>query len=171
MKSEYMTDLDGNVLVPKTNKRIAFRGFLDTVQAEILEAQALVSERGETSLCNNLDETLLLLRKILGAEVTGKPLSGPDSIMLFGLSLDELHRQTHNVQEVFGFSHPLPVYTMNPSALRLNYLRARIREGELLALTAFQTDENSTVFEREDIITVMNRLSSAFYWLFCKYLK
>jgi ethanolamine utilization cobalamin adenosyltransferase len=48
---------------------------------------------------------------------------------------------------------------MGPLALRLNTLRTKIREGELLTIRILR--------RRKDIITAMNRLSSAMYWLFC----
>jgi ethanolamine utilization cobalamin adenosyltransferase len=74
--------------------------------------------------------------------------------LLFGYSLDELHNQIHHVKETFGFEHPLPDYRMGALAIKLNTLRTRIRETELAAA--------------EDIQQILNRLSSAVYWLFCK---
>ena len=35
-KPEHMTHLRGNILVPKTHPRIAFRGGIDTLEAELL---------------------------------------------------------------------------------------------------------------------------------------
>ena len=35
-KPEHMTHLDGDTLVPKTHPRIAFRGEMDTLEAEIM---------------------------------------------------------------------------------------------------------------------------------------
>jgi ethanolamine utilization cobalamin adenosyltransferase len=54
---------------------------------------------------------------------------------------------------------------MGPLALRLNSLRTRIREGELLAVRLFAPGKDTG---REDIILALNRLSSALYWLFCR---
>jgi ethanolamine utilization cobalamin adenosyltransferase len=54
---------------------------------------------------------------------------------------------------------------MGPLALRLNTLRTRIREGELMAVRVFVPGKDS---ERKDIVLAMNRLSSALYWLFCR---
>jgi ethanolamine utilization cobalamin adenosyltransferase len=53
---------------------------------------------------------------------------------------------------------------MGPLAARLNLLRTKVREAELLAVRVFGPGED----EREDLILAMNRLSSALYWLFCK---
>ena len=40
-KPENMTHLNGDVLVPKTHPRIAFRGAMDTLEAELLLCQLL----------------------------------------------------------------------------------------------------------------------------------
>jgi ethanolamine utilization cobalamin adenosyltransferase len=152
-----MTRLSGGRLVRKSHGRIAFRGMIDTLEAEVLEAQALAFGEGAPWYCASLGEVLEALRKILAAEVREEPLS---PFGLFGLSLDEIRGQTHDPERAFGFPHPVPGYSMGALAVRLNTLRARIREGELLAVRVLR--------RREDIITAMNRLSSALYWLFCR---
>jgi ethanolamine utilization cobalamin adenosyltransferase len=98
------------------------------------------------------------------SEVLDRPLPPYD---LFGLSGEELRWQSHNVKEAFGLKgHPLPEYSLGPLAVRLNYLRARVRETEILGIRAFEKIESSVC--GNDIITAMNRLSSAFWWLFCR---
>jgi ethanolamine utilization cobalamin adenosyltransferase len=93
-------------------------------------------------------------------------------LSLFGLSEEELRRQSHDVRGAFGMDHPVPDYTMGPLAVRLNTLRTRVREGELLAARVFWTRNADGTpgghCGREDIIRALNRLSSAFYWLFCR---
>jgi ethanolamine utilization cobalamin adenosyltransferase len=159
-RPEHMTHLSGSRLVRKSHGRIAFRGMIDSLEAEVLEAQCLAAEPGAERYRAFLGETLDVLREILAAEVRETPLP---PFGLFGLSLEELHRQSHDTESAFGFSHPVPVYGMGPLALRLNTLRAKIREGELLAVRVLRG--------RKDIITAMNRLSSAMYWLFCNLVK
>ncbi|MDR2371085.1 MAG: hypothetical protein LBD71_06365 [Treponema sp.] len=159
-KPEHMTHLSGGRLVRKSHGRIAFRGMIDSLEAEILEAQCLAAGLGAGRYCAFLGETLDVLRTILAAEVRETPLP---SFSLFGFSLEELRRQSHNTESAFGFSHPVPVYGMGPLAVRLNTLRAKIREGELLAVRVLRG--------RKDVITAMNRLSSAMYWLFCNSVK
>jgi ethanolamine utilization cobalamin adenosyltransferase len=160
-KPEYMTSLSGNRLVSKTHGRIAFRGAVDSLEAEIIEAQILAEERGEPWYRERLAEVLSCLRDILASEVKEVPLAPP---CLFGLTSDEIRRQSHEVKGTFGFEHPLPDYTMGPLAARLNLLRTRVRAAELLAVRVFGPGEDA----REDLILAMNRLSSALYWLFCK---
>jgi ethanolamine utilization cobalamin adenosyltransferase len=165
-KPEYLTHLCADVLVPKTHGRIRFRGILDSLEADVIEAQALASSLGEGWYTERLGETLDCLRRVLAAEVKETPLP---EFTLFGLSEEELHAQSHNVRAAFGMDgHPVPDYTMGPLAVRLNTLRARIREGELLAVRVFWGGAEERPCGREDIIRVMNRLSSAFYWLFCR---
>ncbi|MDR1472765.1 MAG: cobalamin adenosyltransferase [Synergistaceae bacterium] len=160
-KPERMTHLFGNQLVPKTHPRIALRGKLDTLQSEIILTQAEAIESGMPQLVRDLDDLLALAREIMGAEVAGRDLR-PRS--LFGYDLDELRHMSHHVKEHFGFPHPVPNYAMGRTAARLNLLRAESREVELAAEHAFGDGE------RADILTALNRLSSAIYVLLCRLL-
>jgi ethanolamine utilization cobalamin adenosyltransferase len=171
VKPEYLTCLAGRRLALKTHNRIRFRGVIDSLEADVIEAQALASRMGEEWYTERLGEVLNCLRNILAAEVKETPLP---ELSLFGLSVEELHTQSHNVQKTFGIAHPVPDYTMGPLAVRLNTLRTRVREGELCAVGAFWVNGADGVSggrcSREDIIRALNRLSSAVYWLFCRYL-
>jgi ethanolamine utilization cobalamin adenosyltransferase len=163
-----MTHLGGRRLVPKNHGRIRFRGIIDSLEADVIEAQVLASSLGEGWYTERLGEVLDCLRKILAAEVKETPLPG---ISLFGLSAEELHSQSHHVRETFGMDHPAPGWSMGPLAARLNTLRARVREGEICAVSVFWADApdgKTGPCDREDIIRALNRLSSALYWLFCR---
>ena len=169
MKSEHMTSLSGNRMVPKTHGRIVFRGLIDTLEAEVIEAQVLASERGNAELCANLGEVLAYLREIMAAEVKETPLPPP---RLFGMDAEEIHRRSHNTE---GFQVPLeamllpeamlPTYTQGALAARINTIRAKVREAELHAVKVFGPGEEE---ERGDIILALNRLSSALWCLFCQ---
>jgi ethanolamine utilization cobalamin adenosyltransferase len=161
-KGEDMTHLRANLLVSKSHPRIAFRGALDSLEADILEAQLLASGPGQVFFCKALGEALLLVRKLMSAEVNEQPL---EQVKLFGLEADELHRQSHQVKDFFGFPHPVPEYRMGALPLRLNTLRTRVREVELIAVRTFSSAAGQG---REDIVRALNRLSSALYWLFCR---
>jgi ethanolamine utilization cobalamin adenosyltransferase len=163
-KPEHMTHLRGNLLTQKTHPRIVFRGAIDSLEADVLEARALAVERHEEETGDGLGEILLCLREIMSAEVNESPLASP---RLFGLSAGELREQTHNVKAAFGIPHPNPEYTMGAVALRLNTLRTRVRSVELLAVRTFCPQGK---YPREDIILTLNRLSSAVYWLFCRHI-
>jgi ethanolamine utilization cobalamin adenosyltransferase len=165
------TKLSGNKMVSKTDGRIRFRGLIDSLEAEIIEAQVLADSLGEPYYRVALGEVLDCLRHIMAAEVKESPFTMP---YLFGLSVEELHRQTHDVTGAFGITgHPLPAWEQGPLAARLNILRTRIREVELCALQVFcaageadtATSRSNT---RDDLAMALNRLSSALYWLFCR---
>ncbi|MDR1565665.1 MAG: hypothetical protein LBS48_00070 [Treponema sp.] len=161
-KPENKTHLSGRRLVSKRNKRIAFRGMIDTLEAEVLEAQVLASSLGDETYCAYLGEILEFLRALIAAEVKEEALELKG---FFGFSSDEIHDQTHDVKTAFGLAgHPLPDASMGPLVCRLNYLRARVREGELLAVRVF----GGLLGSRPDITAAMNRLSSALWWLCCK---
>jgi ethanolamine utilization cobalamin adenosyltransferase len=162
-KPEHITHLSGKRLVRKDHARIAFRGAVDSLEAEVIEAQVLASKLGEGWYCEALGEILDCLRKVMAAEVKEQPLPPP---RFFGAGLEELHRQSHDVRGTFGIDHPLPDYTMGPLAARLNLLRTKVREAELPAVRAFGPGTDGS--ERQDLILVMNRLSSVVYWLFCR---
>jgi len=156
------TCLRPGVDVPKTDSRIAFRGALDSFYAEILEAQIIMADNGDEYFLKALDEILSFVRDLMSAEVSETPFTVTS---LFGLTLDEIREQTHNTQKYFGLNHSPPVFKMGKTAIRLNTLRAKVREVELLAEKTFNPENNNA---RDDICRALNRLSSAFYWLYCK---
>ena len=166
-KPEHMTSLSGNHLVPKTHGRIVFRGLIDTLEAEVIEAQVLASQLAEEEFCGSLGEILEYLRALMAAEVKEAPLSPP---FLFGMDAGELHRLSHSTEGSFG-PIPLPSYTQGPLASRLNTLRAKLREAELSAVKVFgpaEYPEDTGNIQREDIILALNRLSSALWLLYIK---
>ena len=163
-KPEGMTHLRGNQLVKKTHPRIAFRGKLDSLEAVILEAQALAHRQNAPDVRDGLGEVLDHVRRVLGAEVKNEPL---EETPLLGLDQDGLRRVSHHVKEEIGIDHPVPSWEMGELALRLNTIRTQVREAELAAANAFEYPGESP---REDIIREMNRLSSAVYIIFCRLL-
>ena len=169
-KPEYMTSLSGNVLVSKNHGRIVFRGLVDTLQSEIIEAQVLSFGLGETEICAKLGEILNFLRALMAAEVKETPLLPP---CLFGLYAEEIHRQSHEAVITNSEGKPvLPDYTQGPLSARLNTLRAKSRELELFSVKVFRPDRINEAeqpsHERADIILALNRLSSAFWLLTCE---
>lgn len=156
-KPEDMTHLRGNILVPKTHPRIALRGKLDSLQAEVLMMEARYS--GQKMFCRDLDSVLCYLRSILGAEVKEEKL---EEILLFGLNHKELRHMSHDVKGTFGMEHPIPDSTMDIEALEVNFLRTQVREAELTAVNAFCDGDFLRIIEH------LNRLSSGIYILFCR---
>ena len=163
-KPEEMTHLRGNLLVKKSSPRIAFRGKLDSLEAAILEAQALAHRQNATAVRDGLGEVLEQVRLVLGAEVKDQPL---EEVPILGMDQARLRQVSHNVKGAFGIDHPIPSWEMGELALRLNTLRTQVRETELAAAVAFEAPGETP---RPDIIRALNRLSSAVYILFCKLL-
>ena len=152
-KPEHMTQLEGNILVPKTHPRIPFRGKLDTLQAQVI---LLALE--EPELKEPLTEILEFLRRMLRCEVLGEPFSFGT---LFGMPEDKLRRISQLPQKYLGTPHFMPGPEDGKTLARLNVFRTQAREAELLAAAAFPSG-------REDILRGLNRLSSAVYILMLK---
>ena len=161
-KPEHMTHLRGNLLVPKNDARILFRGKLDSLEALIMQTQITAEECGYAVIAKELDEVMEFVQQILAHEVKDEPL--PD-ITIFGMDSAALRYASHHLKEVFGIDHSVPHYSMGKICVALNTLRTFIRETELAAAAAFT--EGTTV-TRSDIIEALNRLSSCVYIMFCK---
>lgn len=89
-KPEEMTHLKSDVLVDKTHPRIAFRGAVDTLEAEILLAAHLAVQEQEKRLAENLSEILALVRRLIRCDVLDEPVG---NFNLCGLSEGELRRR------------------------------------------------------------------------------
>ncbi len=161
-KREYETSLDGGRLVIKNHPRIVLRGKLDSALASILQIQLDAKESGNGELYGELSEMAELIKKLVGADFTGKPIG---ETQLFGYDA-ELLRQTSHSPQTFGFSgHIMPGPEHGREFVSLNKLRTELREVELAAVAAYEGELD----ERIDILTALNRLSSAAYILCLKY--
>lgn len=162
-KPEELTHLRGNLLVSKTHPRIAFRGQLDSLIAEILILEHTLLQEEHTALGADIAELLSLTQRILGAEVKDEPL---DATGLFGMDEAQLRHASHDIRQSLGMDHPIPQADMPLISLQLNRLRTKAREAELSAARAFEQPDGT--FARLDLICAMNRLSSGIYLLFCR---
>jgi ethanolamine utilization cobalamin adenosyltransferase len=158
-KPEYMTHIKGNRLVFKDDQRIEFRGRLDSLESSILEIQLQITT---TEVVSHLDEILTVIRKVLRAEVLEEPYNIE---RLLGLDEAELREHSHHPKKYYGVEHFLPDYSMGKELVLLNKLRTEVREVEVIAMKAFRKNHE---VEREDILRVLNRLSSATYILMCR---
>ena len=155
-KPEHMTHLNGNVLVPKTHPRIAFRGAMDTLEGELLLCQL----QAEPKLRQELGEILDFARMLLRNDVMEEPVREKS---LCGLTEKQLREQSHRPQDYYGQPHFMPGVTDGACILWLNRARCAARAAELAAVHAFVDREGNPV--REDILRAMNRLSSMLYIL------
>ena len=154
-KPEHMTHLNAEVLVPKTHPRIAFRGAVDTLEAELILSQLAAPE-----ISGKLEEVLALARKIIRCDVLEEPL---EDAALCGLTEAEQRRRSHFPQEYYGIPHFMPSASDGEIIARLNRARCAAREAELRACEAFADREGNPT--RPDILKAMNRISSMLYIL------
>ena len=148
-KPEHMTHLNGDFLVEKTHPRIAFRGAVDSLEAELLLAILELPH-----LSSPLEEVLTLCRQCLASEVLEKPL---EDMTLGGLSQQELRSRSHFPQDSYGIPHFMPQASDGKTILVLNKLRALVRATERAAALALP--------DRTDILKAFNRMSSFLYIL------
>ncbi len=148
-KPEHMTHLQGNVLVEKTHPRIAFRGAVDNLEAEIL-----LCGMAAPHLQRELGEVLQLARRLIACEVLGESL---EETQLLGLSQQQLRAHSHRPQDFYGQPHFMPDFSDSAAVLQLNRARCAARQAELAAVAA--------VPARLDILQALNRLSSGIYIL------
>ena len=160
-KPENYTHLRGNMLVPKTDARIRFRGKLDSLESTILVVQARLAAKNATALLRDLDELLAVVRSILRAEVLDVPL---EPFTLMGMTEERIREASHDPESAFGIAHFMPDRSMGEDMAHLNLLRTEVRAAELAACDAFCGREPG----RGDIIRSMNRLSSAVYVMMCR---
>ncbi len=159
-KPEHMTHLHGDVLVHKTHPRIAFRGAMDTLEAELILCGLDVDKK----TAQDLAEILSFARMLLRCDVLNEPVP---TGKLCGLTPEELRSHSHRPQDFYGQPHFMPNATDGLAIARLNRCRCAAREAELRAVAAFlDADGNPT---RMDILQAMNRLSSMLYILMIKY--
>jgi len=159
-KPEYMTHLHGNVLVPKNHPRIVLRGWLDRLEAEIVELQVRAAEAGEKTVSARLEELLQFCRTLMSCEVRGAPLQ---DWTLLGLDSAGLRAHSQQPQKYLSVGHLLPDVRLGVWGAGLNRLRALSRQAELAAVDAFVRPDGTA--ERADLLEGYNRLSSAFYIL------
>ena len=166
-KPEYMTQIEGDMLVVKNHPRIAFRGKLDSLQALIVLDQAILSEKaGYGKMIADLDDILGVLREIMRCDALNEPLRVEKII---GLTSAELRERSHAPMKFFHVKYMrLPDYKMGIAYALLNQLRTAVREAEVTAVNAFK---NGTNYERQDILEIFNRLSSAVHIMMCTYLQ
>lgn len=155
-KPEDMTHLNGEVLVKKTHPRIAFRGLMDALEAELMLCQLNL----ENPLREQVGQILDLAREILRCDVLDQPLA---SGLLCGLTEEQQRQRSHRPQEFYGQTHFMPDVTDGAGILWLNRARTQARQAELGAIRAFSDRDGNLT--REDIPRAMNRMSSMLYIL------
>ena len=156
-KPEHMTNLNAEVLVPKTHPRIRFRGAMDTLESELMLCKLKTGIR-------ELDEILGLARRLIRCDVLEEPVG---EYTLYGLTQAQQRSHSHIPQEHYGISHFMPRFSDSPAILRLNLCRCCARSAELAAVEAFVDGDGQVI--RPDILQAMNRMSSMLYILMLRH--
>ena len=155
-KPEHMTHLNAQVLVSKTHPRIAFRGAIDALEAQLLLCQS----GADSAMYGKLQEALDLARMLIRCDVMEEPV--PET-KLGGMDQQDLRSRSHLPQKYYGQPHFMPEGKDSPLLLQINLARTAARQAELAATHAFSDrDGNPT---RPDILQALNRLSSYLYIL------
>lgn len=160
-KPEHMTHLKGNILVFKNHPRIAFRGMIDLLEAELLLAQQAAA--AWPTLTAELDEVLAFVRRYIRFDVLDEPVG---ELCLCGYTPEQLREYSHYPEKHFGQPHFLVHYTDGPAILAVNKVRTVVRQTELAAYAAFRDGDGNVT--REDILLGLNRLSSLMWILMIK---
>lgn len=160
-KPESLTQLKGAQLVHKTHPVIIWRGQMDSLAADIIEAQDLGIASGSQKYADELQTVLEFVHRLLSCEFYDRKV---EDFSLLGLDATALRERSHNPKKFYGRPHLLASYKMGALCVRLNKLRTRAREVELSAVAAFSGGP------REDIVQALNRLSSFFYIMTYSYL-
>ena len=148
-KPEHMTHLNGDTLVEKTHPRIAFRGAVDTLEAELL----LCAAHATGEVRKQLEEALGFARSLLKNEVLDEPVG---QTLLGGMDEAALRQRSHRPQDFYGQPHFMPSPDDSSLLLQVNKARCAARAAELKAVAAFPSG-------REDLLRAFNRLSSFLY--------
>jgi ethanolamine utilization cobalamin adenosyltransferase len=154
-KPEYMTHLHGDVLVSKTHPRIAFRGAMDALEAELILCQLHVE-----AVRAELGELLELARRLIRCDVLEEAV--PEG-KLCGLTEAEIRTHSHRPRDFYDQPHFMPVYTDGVAVAWLNRCRCVARRAELAAVAAFQDADGLPT--RVDLLRALNRMSSMLYIL------
>lgn len=155
-KPEHMTHLHGDVLVLKTHPRIAFRGAIDTLEAELLWCQSTI----KPPFSERIGEILALARNLIRCEVMDEPVRQE---RLCGLTEQELRERSHRPQDFYSQPHFMPSAADGCTVLALNRCRTSARATELAAARAFTDAQGNCT--RTDILRALNRMSSMVYIL------
>ncbi len=150
------TDLNAKDKIFKGDIQIRFRGEIDDCIAHSLYLQSL-------SKNEKVHIWLHAIRSILGNIMAATAMDFQiKTFEIDGLSAEIIHKYSHNPLKHIGHDHIVPAFEHGEECIRINTLRTKIR---LLENTAFNIYTVNKEIERPDILSTLNRLSSACYVL------
>lgn len=156
-KPALMTHLNDHMLVSKTHPRIQLRGKLDSCISYCVLVQCAMEQQPDM-LQGFMADIRSYLGQTMQCEVTENLLPEPT---MGEFNADVVHRWSHTPLRYLGHDHLLPDVSYGGLVAQLNYLRALVRELELMASQVYM--DHSMQLTRNDIVAGLNRLSSAVY--------
>lgn len=166
-KPENMTQLFGNTLVYKNNLRIKLRGQLDLLHGKWILFSKEIDGKKNSKLNGDLKSIEDFIKTILVSEILETPL---ENLKIFNEDLDKIKEISHNPKKYFSLDHLFNITSdYDLLILKLNEIRGFARTVEIIAVETFYK-ENEEV-KRLDLLTALNRLSSAIYIMMLKGVK
>lgn len=164
-KPDYMTPIEGNTLLLKSNKKIVFKAKVETFLSELL----LVAKEFEISVENeklikDLESIIKFVNNILISESLDKAFE--EQNLLDGKNLNLIQEIARNPKEYLGRGHLLELtLKSNIIVFKLNRLKALARELETFAVEYFVQGDK---IYRKDLLHAFNVVSSAIYIMILK---
>lgn len=153
--SQEVTYLDKDTVVPKSHPAIIMRGKLDSLLANVvlIQTQFDPKDRKPVFLKNCLADIHKWVMQTLSAEVSGSAIQ-PSG--MGGMNVETIHHISREPKKYLGLDHFAAEASLGGNIALLNWLRALVRETEVIAVACSAN---------MDVICSLNRLSSAVYVL------
>ena len=165
-KPEYMTVVDGNVLISKNSKQIVLRGKIETFLSEtLLLGKELELSLNNEKLTRDIETIIKFIQNIVVAEKLDKILE--NQILFDGKTVKNIKEIIEDPKSYFKKGHLLEVSLSSDITIhKLNRLRFLARELEIQAIDYFVEDYK---VNRKDLLEAFNVLSDAIYILILKF--
>lgn len=164
-KPEYMTVVDGNILISKNSKLIVLRGKIETFLAEVLlTGKEIELTSNNDKLIRDIETIIKFIQNIMVAEKLDKILE--NQTFFDSKSIKDIKEIIENPKEYFKKGHLLEISLSSDLTIhKLNRLRFLARELEIQAIDYFVEDYKVS---RKDLLEAFNILSDVIYVIILK---
>lgn len=164
-KPDYMTQVEGNILVLKSSQEIVFSSKIEVFLSELLllEKEMEIQASNE-KLQKDMATIVKFVNNILSAFNFDKILE--NQFLFEGKSLKEIIEISREPKKIFKKGHIIELTVKNDILVhKLNRLKALARELETYAVSFFVSPIE---IKRKDLLEAFNVLSSALYIMMLK---
>ena len=164
-KPEYMTVVDGNILISKNSKLIALRGKIETFLAELLlTGKEIELTSNNDKLIRDIETVIKFVQNIMVAEKLNKILE--NQTFFDSKSIKDIKEIIENPKQYLKKGHLLEISLNSDLTIhKLNRLRFLARELEIQAIDYFVEDYKVS---RKDLLEAFNILSDVIYIIILK---